>query len=109
MQDIVISGLFVLLLAAPGIILLVMQPQSLNSRSWLGVPVAAILIVLLGGSMLNQFMGWSEGWGFVIVWLFACALAWWLPVYERNRRGRQAADARLAAPEPEAEETRREG
>lgn len=95
MQEIFFVSLFVLLLAAPGIILLFMRPQDFSGRAWLGVPVGAMLIVMFGGSMLNQLMGWSEAWGFLIVWLVACGLAWWVPTYRRNRRGRLAAESRM--------------
>ncbi|MDX2219103.1 MAG: hypothetical protein SF172_08780 [Burkholderiales bacterium] len=97
MHEIFFVSLIVLLLAAPGIILLVMRPEAFKGRFWLGVPVGAMLIVMFGGSMLNQLMGWSEAWGFLIVWLASCGLAWWVPTYDRNRRGRLAASKRMDA------------
>lgn len=103
MQEIFFVSLFVLLLAAPGIILLFMRPQDFSGRAWLGVPVGAMLVVMFGGSMLNQLMGWSEAWGFLIVWLVACGLAWWVPTYHRNRQGRLSAHARMAEPANESD------
>lgn len=96
MLDIFFIILFVLLFGAPGIIWLVLRPQWFSGRFWLTPPVVGALVVMLGGAMLNQLMGWSEFWGFLVVWVSACVLAWWVPTYERNRRGRLAAAARLA-------------
>lgn len=97
MQEIFFIALFVLLLGAPGIIWLVVRPQTLSARGryWMAPIVISILLVMAGGGMLNQLMGWSEFWGFFSVWVIACTLAWWVPTYDRNRRGRIAAAARI--------------
>lgn len=97
MQDIFFLALFLFLFGAPGIIWLVLRPQAFSGRFWIAPLVIGALVVLFGGAMLNQLMGWSEFWGFLIVWVTACVLAWWVPTFERNRRGRMAAEAREQA------------
>ncbi len=81
----------------PGMLLLFRLRFRLDYFASALVIITGVMAQLAGGHFSDAVLGWGAFPGWFAVWLALMFLAMWYPTYRRNRAGRQAIDARIAA------------